>query len=759
MQALNASLFFFALQCAVAAEPLLLALTLNGVPQGDVAALYEQDQYWVATKALQGFDIDTAKTIFFEGERYVLISSLKDLQSKFNENEMTLNLTAAAQHFGEHEIVLKQDPSQLYSAPAPFSWYLNYQLSLLKQSQTDGLGFQFNPSININQGYFNLRSEHSYAQQNQQSEWRRISTTLEYDMPEAMMRLSFGDLVPASGPLGQSLAMAGVGVARVFAMQPNFSASPAFQLQTAVTQTSTADIFLNGQQIASQTLPPGVYNFNDLRYYTGLQNVEIVIRDSSGNTRGYQTPYYFDDSLLKAGLSEFNYNVGLARKNGSFDQYEGLAYAGYQRFGVSDWLTLGAQASGQSDSHRAGLFANIKLGNYGTLGSAFSWAKHKDQNSGSAQELQYRFVDQNLSVTANARRQEENFRQKNPLFPELSAPDWFANLGVSWGQSSLGNVSLNLGRQMGASEEQTFTLYQLGYSFSPSNKVSINTQLQYQQHTSKSQLRGFLNLSWNFDQGRSLYASSRYQDGKTYSGTTFNQSAPSGEGWGYSAGVQQQEESTDYTAWLQNKQAHGQIDLSLLHSDQANRSANNAQLSWSGALAYTDGHYALTRPITQSFAIVELPNTPDVSILQNGNPVGKTDASGRVFIPDLANNSWHQISLTQEEIPLNYRLPELRQDLLTGYHDGQIVSFTAQSISAVSGRLLDQNGQALANRNIQIETNSSTLELQTTLDGDFYTEDLTPGQYTFRSDSCTGLITVPSSTEIVNEIPTSFCKE
>ncbi|MGL4995031.1 MAG: fimbria/pilus outer membrane usher protein [Deefgea sp.] len=737
----------------------MLALTLNGVPQGDVAALYDQDQYWITAEALKGFELDTTQSILYEGERYFLISALKGLQSQFNQNEMTLNLTAAAQHFGEHEIVLNQDPSQLYSTPAPFSWYLNYQLSLLKQSQTDGVDFQFNPSININLGYFNLRSEHSYSQQNHQSEWRRINTTLEYDIPESMLRFSVGDLIPASGPLGQSLAMAGVGVARVFAMQPNFSASPAFQLQTSVTQTSTADIFLNGQQIGSQTLRPGVYNFNDLRYYTGLQNVEIVIRDSSGNTRRYQTPYYFDDSLLKAGLSEFNYNVGLARKNGSFDQYEGLAYAGYQRFGMSDWLTMGAQASGQSDSHRAGLFANLKLGNYGTLGSAISWAKHQDQDSGSAQELQYRFVDQNLSISANARRQDENFRQRNPLFADLRAPDWFANVGISWGQSSLGNVSLNLGRQMGANEEQTFTLYQLGYSFSPSNKVSINTQLQYQQHANKSQLRGFLNLSWNFDQGRSLYASSRYQDGKAFNSATFNQSAPSGIGWGYSASVQQQEESTDYTAWLQNKQAHGQIDLSLLHSDQADRSANNAQLSWSGALAYSAGHYALTRPITQSFAIVELPNIPDVSVLQNGNPVGKTDASGRVFMPDLANNSWHQISLAQDEIPLDYSLPELRKDLLTGNHDGQTISFTARSISAVSGQFLDENGQALANRNIKINTANSVLELQTTLDGYFYTEDLAPGQYKFRSGTCAGLITVPHSTDIVNEIPSSFCKE
>ncbi|WP_288841724.1 hypothetical protein, partial [uncultured Deefgea sp.] len=477
------------------------------------------------------------------------------------------------------------------------------------------------------------------------------------------------------------------------------------------------------------------------------------------HTQRYRTPYYFDDSLLKAGLSEFNYNVGVARQNGSFNDYQGLTYSGYQRFGFTDWLTLGGQASGQSDQHRIGLLANIGLGTYGTLGSAASWAKHAEQSGGSAQVLQYRFVNQAFSISANARRQTPYFLPKNDLFTELSAPDWSSDIGISWGQPVFGNISLNIGRQMGQNEQQTFTRYQIGYAISPIRSLAINAQLQSQHAAKQRQISGFLTLSWSFDQGGSLYMSSRYQDGQTLNSSNLNQSAPLGQGWGYNLGVQQQEQGTDYSAWLQSKHAQGQFELSLLQSNRLNQHVNNGQISWSSALAYSEGYYGFTRPINQSFAIAQLADIPGVPVLKNGSPIGMTNTQGIAFLPDLANNGWHQISVDQAEIPLHYSLPQLRKDILSGNFNAQKVVFPARIIAAVSGQLQQPNGQALANQRVTIRNANHTIDLQTALDGYFYTEDLAPGIYSFHTERCTGTLEVPQSQAIVHEIPPSICKE
>ena len=90
-------------------------------------------------------------------------------------------------------------------------------------------------------------------------------------------------------------------------------------------------------------LAPGTYEFRDLSYFSGLRNVEIVLRDRAGNTESLRLPVYFTGENLRAGLHEFRYAAGSPRDsfegNGS---YAGRAISGRHRYGVTDDLTVGA---------------------------------------------------------------------------------------------------------------------------------------------------------------------------------------------------------------------------------------------------------------------------------------------------------------------------------------------------------------------------------------------------------------------------------
>lgn len=760
-------LFLLACACctqALAAEQLIINLTVNGVPQGDVPAIYDQGGYWLKAQTIKDAGINTldgeqqdfAGSVFFRTDRLVGIDSQMD------EAELSLSLNAAASEFGERQISLNRNRSESFPQPAPLSWYLNYQIAAFSQSQTSGLDYQFSPTVNINQGAWNFRSAQSFNTQNSAQRWTRLNTTLDYDVPEKMLRASMGDISPSAGALGFNQTMAGLSVSRVFNMQPNFNSSPSFSTQASVTQPSTAEIYLNGQRVSTQSLQPGVYNFNDLSFFSGLQNVEIVIRDAAGNAQRISVPYYFDDSLLKAGLSDFNYSAGLARKNATFDQYQDFAYSAYQRVGVTDWLTLGAQTSGGKDSNSSGILANVGLGTYGTLATAFSWAHHDQQEGGAAQLLQYRFINQALSISANARRQDKDFL-KHDENSVLTAPDWSANVGLGWGNNQIGNLSVDIGRQVGNSDALTFNRYVLAYTISPMRQMSVSAQAQLQDRTSGPTWYGFLNFSWFFDQGRSLYSSARYNNDQTLASTNFSQNAPSGEGWGYNFSAQQQETGTDYTAWAQNKRQHGQIDLSMMRSNNSISSNTNWQAAWSGALAYTEGHYALTRPITQSFAIVELPEIPAVGVLHNGSLVGTTDEHGIVFLPDLASYGYHQIGLEQNDIPIQYSLERLQKETLTGNNDGRLVQFQARQVAAVSGQFVHTDGRAVLNQWIKVEAidadSTQPVLLQTAMDGRFYTESLTAGRYRFSSELCNGEFVIPQSSDVITELATIICTE
>ena len=741
---------------ALAAENLFLKLSVNGVPQGDVPAIYDQGGYWLKESTIQEAGINTLKgeQQVFAGEAFFRVDRLIGIESEIDTATLSLSLTASASEFGERQIKLNNSRSQLYPEPAPFSGYLNYQITAFNQVDGNDLDYQLNPTLNLNQGPWNFRSAHFYSTQNNQHQWTRLKTTLDYDRPDQMLRASAGDITPSMGALGFSQNMAGLSVSRAFNMQPNFMSSPSFSTQAAVTQPSTAEIYLNGQRVSTQSLQPGIYNFGNLNLVSGLQNIEILIRDAAGNTQRINVPHYFDDSLLKAGLTDFNYSAGVERENASFDRYNGFTYSIYQRAGITDWFTLGAQASGNQERNSGGILANFGLSTYGTLASAFAWAQHEQQNTGDAQLVQYRYINQSLSLSATARRQDKNFFKNNSV---ITAPDWSANIGVGWGNSQFGNISIDVGRQMGQTDALTFNRYQLAYAISPIKQLSFSAQAQLQDRHSGQTWSGFLNLAWFFDQNRSISSSARYENSEVLAGMSFGQNSTTGEGWAYNFGAQQQRDGEEYTAWIQNKRQHGQIDLSAMRNQRAKSTTSNWQAAWSGALAYVGGHYALTRPISQSFAVIELPQIANVAAMHNGSEVGRTSPDGTVFIPELASYGFHQIGIEQDHIPIQYRLNSVQQELLTGNNDGRIVKFDATSITAVSGRFFLANGLPLSNQLLDVVTAQGIVQLHTALDGRFYSEALPAGLHRFDSTLCSGELYIPTSSEFITEIAPITC--
>lgn len=734
----------------------MVHLIVNGVTQGDVEAIYDQDGYWLAEQTLINSGINTPKGVqqTLAGTNYYRADQLSDIVSKIDAAELTVYLDAPASTFGEKNIALKQQHSERFPAPAPLSAYLSYRLSALHSNQDGGLEYQISPTLNVNAQNFNFRSEHDYN--TQQDQWRRLNTTLDYDRPDLMLRATLGDLSPRQAALGFNQAMAGIGISRVFSMQPDFDSAPSFQTQAAITQPSTAEVYLNGQRVNTIQLQPGMYQLSDLQYFSGLQNVELIIKDQYGGISHYTIPYYFDDSLLKAGLHEFNYNLGVQRNNGSFNDYAGLAYSAFHRVGLTDWWTLGAQASGNPTDRSYGLISNFKLGQYGVLGSVLSWSAHDTQERGHAQQVQYRYSNEQWSVYANAQRQSPSYWPAQNTLLSTEHIDWTANLGANWGHRDLGNIGLEYGRQKSPSPAQDFHRYTLNYSISPWKNAAFNAQIRRLNGPETKKWSGFVNLTLNFGPGQSLYGGVQYRNQQALHSATFSQSAPSGEGWGYSLSAQEQETGHDYTAWLERNLRHGQFNASLLQSQDGSRNINNWRATWQGALAYSHGQWAATRYIYDSFGLVET-GLAEVGVTQNGALIGKTNEDGWLMLPDVSSFNYQQIGLVQNDIPIEYSVDRLQRDLLSGNRDGRRLAFKLKKIRAISGQILDHAGQPLANLLFSTEHDGERVLLSTSMDGHFYTEQLGSGEYVLEGNNCKALLSITPSDEPISELAAVRC--
>jgi outer membrane usher protein len=71
-----------------------------------------------------------------------------------------------------------------------------------------------------------------------------------------------------------------------------------------------------------------------------------------------------------------------------------------------------------------------------------------------------------------------------------------------------------------------------------------------------------------------------------------------------------------------------------------------------GGIAAVSGEWRISRYLDQSFAMVKVADFPDVRVYSNGQPVGKTDASGVTVIPRVSGFLPSLIAFEAEDIPL-----------------------------------------------------------------------------------------------------------
>ena len=98
---------------------------------------------------------------------------------------------------------------------------------------------------------------------------------------------------------------------------------------------------MNNTRRVTEEVPPGPFAIEDLPALTGAGEMQLKVTDLLGRETLVTQSYYVSSRLLRAGLSEYSYEVGFERdkfNQASFDYGKPLA-AATQRYGITDGLT------------------------------------------------------------------------------------------------------------------------------------------------------------------------------------------------------------------------------------------------------------------------------------------------------------------------------------------------------------------------------------------------------------------------------------
>jgi outer membrane usher protein len=724
----------------------LLDLKVNGIKKAEVPVILR-----AADVAIRKADLEAAgllpidgKTEVIRGEEYVSLASLAPVVTfELDENQLVLHLTIQPSALGFNRINLYQFKPPKMEYREDTSGFINYALNLRDLKRFDTYG---EAALS-----FKNRLLYSGISRDADGLIVRGLSNFTISQRESLNRTMLGDRLVASDVLGGNLILGGISYFREFALDPYFARNPGLHYSGAVATPSTVDVYVNGLLMRRVQLPAGQFELRDLPVPAGSADTRFVLRDAFGREQEFLSPFYFTSGLLKQGLHEFSYNLGVQRENFATESwnYGAPVFIGRHRVGVTDALTAGLrfEASPRTGIVSGGPSVSFLL----PLGEMeLTTAVSQDQGLvGGGAFLGYSYGGPLFNVGSSVR-----FLSPHYATTSLRSSDprsWLqlsAILGFSVAQRT--GVSLrytldNSQKGSGAHQINLSTTTRL------MNRLNLFVRGGYSRMAGKSSNEVASGLIYLF--GDILATLSYEKRDQTAIGTVSVQKPlPTGTGFGYL--LQARANQSQYAAdnLLQYQGPFGRYEAYYGRSvDQ-----NSTLLSAAGGLVFLGGSMFATRPVQESFALIRVPGLGGIRGYTNNLEVGYSDSKGNLLVPNLLPYYGNKLSISDKDIPLNYNINgTIERTIATPYRGGAIVTFPVQRIQRAVGTIaLESSGQIIlpSYGQLLLTVNGNQFESPIGRHGEFYLENVPPGRHravvNHEDRLCEFEMDLPSSEEV-----------
>jgi outer membrane usher protein len=185
--------------------------------------------------------------------------------------------------------------------------------------------------------------------------------------------------------------------------------------------------------------------------------------------------------------------------------------------------------------------------------------------------------------------------------------------------------------------------------------------------------------------------------------------------------------------------------------------------SASGGIGFLGGSAFLSRRITDSFAVVQVPGYSGVSIFANNKLVGRTDDNGNVLVPGLHSYQKNSVRIEEDDLPFDVQTDVVQLDLVPYSRSGLQLKFPVKSSRGALLTVVLENGELLpAGAQVQI-IGDNILENElfpTGLRGEVYLTGLAASnrlRVTLQEQSCEFKVLFPETTEPLPHLGTYTC--
>jgi len=533
----------------------------------------------------------------------------------------------------------------------------------------------------IHYGGLSLIGEGSF---NDRQGFSRAGTRLNYDYVAEQVRFQLGDVITPTVSTQTSVDLLGLSILRsastISAGAPfRPTGSQSFYLATP----ARVEIYINGAFSRRLNLEAGEFNLQDLGFSTGANDIKLVIEDEAGRRSELNFGLFISGAQLGEGVNEFGVAVGISAQSemnqNVYDESEAVM-AGFFRYGVADWLTLGINAQSANNINRYGseMIVSTAIGAFGVDTAYVEQEAEADFDF----RLRYDLPQHNSDIKGtrrgfsfNLERQAEKLSEAVTTTTVNSASGNKYRLGATYWQDVMVDYRLNLSttHAWDADNTETDFIATLSRQY---RRLSTNLTLG-----TAHDLGLYVELGINLNLGEgehSKHVSANY-DGRidqvqfNYSKLATNTIGASGYQISetYSKGSNTLDGSITYRANRFDLEAAQQIST-IGKWDNVETSRTNLRANT--AVVFADGGVGLSRPVTESFAIISTHSSIADKKLKVGGYKDhvqyQSDFLGPAVINDLSAYSKREIAIDVDDLPLGYDLGASGFSVTPSYKSG-----------------------------------------------------------------------------------------
>ena len=736
---------------AESAQEVWLAIGVNGEEPADTTLVLRRKGGGLLMRAedFRRLRLRTpnASARLHSGEIYYALDGIAGLSYELNEASQALMLKASPGLF--EGTVLRRAYGLTIPKLPPLGGFLNYDL-FVNHAQGDTVGSGLLEAGAF--GRFGAAVSSFLARDlGQNSRYVRLDTTWTQDRPEDLASLRLGDAISRASVWARPVRFGGVQWATNFATQPGFVTFPLPALTGEAVLPSTVDLYVNDALRLRREVPSGPFSIPDLPVITGQGEARLVVRDLLGRERVISQPYYATPRLLRTGLHDYSYEVGFARRNFGLESndYGRFLVAGTHRLGFTERFTGETHAELLADQQTVGLGGAYLWTGAGLFSGSLA-ASHSERGAGLLLGAGFERQSRTLSYGANTQVTTEDFAQLG-LQPFELAPKQTSQAFASLGTAGFGSFGINYVHQ-GYRDRDDVDLVSASYSVSVGKAALGVSVLRFLRGDDRTVLG--VTLTVPLDARTSASVSATAQRGSQQALFQVQRNLPSGTGVGYrllggigdserlEAGVTAQNEIGTYT-----------VEAARAGGDTAVRA------SVSGGVAAIGGQTFLSRRIADSFAVVRMPDYPNVRIYADNQLVARTGSDGSALVPRLRAYEKNSIRIEQSDLPLDAQIDAMQVDAVPYYRSGLLLEFPVKrSRGALLTVLLDNSEPLPPGAVAQIVGEAE--EFPVGLKGEVYVTGLSANnrlRFTWRGQSCEFPVPFPDTSEPVPHLGTFTC--